>query len=139
VRLQHRAGIFAHLLVVAQDLDALVAVQHANDLALDPRDGRELAGPIGLVVRPGDPGRIVELPLCRKAEAGRRETAGTVVRARFSFGCRCEGSRRTGGPSGLAASRSNLPDAVDILTHCQRATALGIPPVSRLPVTQDTD
>jgi hypothetical protein len=59
-----------HLIAVAEDLDLLGLREHARDLREDPRDGLELAGPVGLVVRPGEPGGPVRLPLGRPAHAG---------------------------------------------------------------------
>jgi hypothetical protein len=53
----------AYRLVMAEDLDALVLREHARDLGIDPWDRSELAWPIGLVVRPGDPGSAVPVPL----------------------------------------------------------------------------
>jgi len=49
--------------VLHQDLDLLVPGEDADDLAVDPRDRRELAGPVGEAVRPGQPGRPVGHPL----------------------------------------------------------------------------
>ena len=43
--------------------------QVAHDLAVDPRDRRELARPVGALVRPRQPGRLVRLPLGRHAVA----------------------------------------------------------------------
>ena len=48
----------------------------ADDLAVDPGDGRELARPVARVVRPGDPGGLVRLPL-----GGHAEPAGGAVSA----------------------------------------------------------
>ena len=57
------AAAFSHVFGVAEDLDRLVRREHARDLGVHPRDGPELARPVGLVVRPADPGRPVRLPL----------------------------------------------------------------------------
>jgi len=71
---EHGSSVLPNVLVVAEDLDTLVPSEHARDLAVDPRDGRELAGPVGLVVRPGKPRGVMRLPLRRKAEwVGNRE------------------------------------------------------------------
>ncbi len=42
----------------------------AHDLRVDVRDARELAGPVGLIVRPGDPRGFVRLPLGGHAKLG---------------------------------------------------------------------
>jgi hypothetical protein len=45
-------GELANGLAVAEDLDAFVAMQHAHDLRIDPRNRRELARPVRLVMWP---------------------------------------------------------------------------------------
>ncbi len=45
------------------------AAELAHDLAVDPWNGREAAGPIVAIVRPGDPGGLVRLPFGGHAEA----------------------------------------------------------------------
>ena len=69
--------------VVDQDADPLAAGQVADHLAVDPGDGRQLAGPVARLVRPGDPRGGVRLPLRRhaKAELGRRFTLGAGLGA----------------------------------------------------------
>ena len=57
-------------LIVAKNFDALTAVQYADDLGVDPRNRVELAWPIGLMMRPGDPCGVVTLPLGGKAICG---------------------------------------------------------------------
>ncbi len=57
VRVERDACAREHLVVVTEDLDALVVGEHARDLRVDPGNRPELARPVGLVVRPGDPGR----------------------------------------------------------------------------------
>ena len=44
------------------DVHGLDAAEMADDLGVDPGNGRELARPVVAVVRPGDPGRLVRLP-----------------------------------------------------------------------------
>ena len=51
-----------------EDADDLALRQLADDLAVDPRDGREAARPVGEVVRPAEPGGLVLLPLRGHAE-----------------------------------------------------------------------
>ena len=49
----------SHLVVVTEDLDALGGVKNTHDLGIYPRNRRQLARPIGLVVRPSNPRRLV--------------------------------------------------------------------------------
>jgi hypothetical protein len=49
--------------VVDEDVDVFDAREMTNDLAVDPRDGLEFAGPVVGVMRPGDPGGGVRSPL----------------------------------------------------------------------------
>ena len=72
----------------------------AHDLAVDPRDGREPAGPVVAIVRPGDPGGLVRLPLGRHAEAGSRGVCGQLNRSPGSGSAR---RRRCGGRAGTAS------------------------------------
>ena len=53
------------------DVHPLDARQMADDLGIDPGDWRELARPVGAVVRPGQPGGGVRLPLGGHAVAER--------------------------------------------------------------------
>src|SRR5262249_55467641 len=46
-----------------QELNVFVPRECPDDLGVYPRDRPEPAGPVGLVVRPGEPGRGVRLPL----------------------------------------------------------------------------
>ena len=55
----------AHRVVVAQHLHGLVRGDHAHDLRIDPRNGAQLAGPVGFVMRPAEPGGAVRRPLGR--------------------------------------------------------------------------
>ena len=48
-----------------QNPDGLAGGDRPRDLPVDPGDGRELSGPVGAVVRPADPGRLVRLPTPR--------------------------------------------------------------------------
>ena len=64
-------GVVGH-----EDAHALVRREQAHDLGVHPADRRELAGPVALVVRPGDPGRRVRLPL-------RRHPNSTAAISRF--------------------------------------------------------
>src|SRR5262249_46242139 len=52
-----------HFRVGNEQADGLARREVADDLGVDPGDGRELARPVGGVVGPGDPGRPVRLPL----------------------------------------------------------------------------
>src|SRR5262249_51411759 len=60
-----------HRRVVDQDADALAGDELADDLGVDPRDRRELPRPVAPLMRPGEPGRRVRLPLGRHAVAER--------------------------------------------------------------------
>ena len=64
-------GVTRRSFVVAQDLDRLVTGDDARDLGVDPRNRAELARPVGLVMRPADPGRAMRLPLGRHAQPRR--------------------------------------------------------------------
>jgi hypothetical protein len=54
----------ANTIVIAKDLDPFVALQYANDFGVHPGNGLELSRPVGLVMRPRDPCRVVTLPFC---------------------------------------------------------------------------
>src|SRR5688572_13552752 len=56
---------------MAQDLDSLVLGEHARDLGVHPGNRSELPRPVGLVMRPGDPGGSMPLPLSGHPEPGR--------------------------------------------------------------------
>jgi hypothetical protein len=60
-----------------QDAHLLPGSDLPHDLAVDPADRVELPGPVGGVVGPAEPGRLVGLPLGRHREAqpGRRRDA----------------------------------------------------------------
>src|SRR5436309_14152731 len=45
--------------------------QIANDLGIDPLDGRKLSRPVVAKMRPGEPGGFMRLPLGRHAVSGR--------------------------------------------------------------------
>src|ERR1019366_2767488 len=49
-------------LAVDEDADDLPRANLADDLSIDPADGFHLAGPVDLIVRPDQPGRLVPLP-----------------------------------------------------------------------------
>ncbi len=68
---QHLASLRLGRFIVDQDVHLLDAREVANDLRVDPRNGLELARPVGAVVRPRDPGGLVRLPLGRHAIAER--------------------------------------------------------------------
>ena len=55
--------LFLGRVVVHEDAHLLVLGECPRDLGVDPRDRRELARPVRLVVRPRDPGGVVTLPL----------------------------------------------------------------------------
>ena len=65
----------AHGFIVAQDLDAFVSMEDAHDLRVHPGNRREFAWPIGFVVRPRNPRRLVCLPLRRPTP----HTTGTLI------------------------------------------------------------
>ena len=54
-----------HRGIVAEDFDPFVAGEDARNLRVDPRDGAELTGPVGFVMRPGDPRSPVRFPFRR--------------------------------------------------------------------------
>ncbi len=60
---------------VDEDVDVFDLGEVANDLAVDPGDGLELAGPVVGIVGPGDPGGGVRAPLGGHA-VGRRFVVG---------------------------------------------------------------
>jgi hypothetical protein len=51
--------------VVDDDMHAFAPRDMTHDVRVDPRNRLEPAGPILAIVRPGNPGRFVALPLCR--------------------------------------------------------------------------
>ena len=56
-------GALASLVAVLhQDAHALDAREMAHDVGIDPGNRREFAGPVGALVRPGEPGGFVRLP-----------------------------------------------------------------------------
>src|SRR5690349_4427855 len=61
--LQNAPGALLDISILDQDPDALHLGQLADDLAVDPGDGCEAARPIVTIVRPGDPGGFMRLPL----------------------------------------------------------------------------
>ena len=60
---QALGGSDLHLPPLDHDVDPLDPAQVPDDLGVDPGHRRELAGPVVAVVGPGDPGRLVRLPL----------------------------------------------------------------------------
>ena len=74
---ERRVRSFTHVRVVAKDLDRLVIGQCPGDLGVDPRNGPQLARPVRLVVRPGDPGGLVRSPFGGEGGAGGH--AGVLV------------------------------------------------------------
>ena len=72
--LQNLAGAFLGCGIVDNNVDFFPASQMADDLGVDMRDAGELTRPVALVVRPGNPGRLVRLPLGWHAELGMSES-----------------------------------------------------------------
>src|SRR5262245_48656367 len=72
VCVERSACRFTHVLRVTKDLHRLVISQHACDFSVDPRDRPELARPVGLMVRPANPGGAVWLPLRGHPQSKRR-------------------------------------------------------------------
>src|SRR5215218_7695355 len=66
-----------HIVIVAEDLHPLVLREHTDNLGVHPWDGPQLPRPVRLVVRPGDPGGLVERPLGGEGVA-RRHAGGLV-------------------------------------------------------------
>src|SRR3970282_2161308 len=60
---EHPPRLRLVLLRSDEDADGLAGGDLPDDLPVDPRDGGELPGPVGAVVRPPDPRRLVRLPL----------------------------------------------------------------------------
>lgn len=60
---QHAGGALLGGEVVDEDVHVLDLREVADDLAVDPGDGLELAGPVLGVMGPGDPGGGVRGPL----------------------------------------------------------------------------
>jgi hypothetical protein len=80
--LQHLACALFRFGVADQNAHTLHAGQLADDFRVDPRNGRELSGPVAAIVRPGNPGGFVRLPLGGhpKAEgAGRRVHQSSIL------------------------------------------------------------
>ncbi len=69
VALENRAGVFVDRFGVAEDFDRFEVGDHACDLTIDPRNRRQLAGPVGFEMRPRDPGRAVRFPFGRHPPA----------------------------------------------------------------------
>ena len=89
------ARALAHFLVMAEDLHALVAMEHAHDLGVHPRNRLEFAGPVGLVVGPGDPGGGVRRPFRRHPKPGWRMWDGgcaenPIPDSRFPLPASCQ-------------------------------------------------
>ena len=66
---EHASGTLLGGEVVDQDVNVFDVREEADDLGVDPGDGLELAGPVGGVVGPGDPGGGVRGPLGGHAAA----------------------------------------------------------------------
>src|SRR5690606_33632014 len=94
VRSEHLDRLLAHFLVLDEDLDALVPVQHADDLGVHPWDRFELARPVRLVVRPADPGGGVRLPF--RGPAPGSDAAHPMYRFRIGPYASMRRSRRKG-------------------------------------------
>jgi hypothetical protein len=96
--LEHGGGAALGGLVVDQDVDVFDAGEMADDLGVDPGDGLEFAGPVLGVVRPGDPGGGVGLPLGGHADgsvaAGNAATAGIAGLRLGEFALHRGGGRR---------------------------------------------
>src|SRR5207244_994889 len=128
VRIEMPLRVFTHRFVVAEDLDALMLMQDARDLGIDPGNWRELPGPVGLVMRPGDPGRLVLLPLGRPAphncgEGGPGEGEGS----------NCHGGNGKRGavdpsPLPLPSSQDPGPTSADVYRKDRRVRALNRAP-----------
>jgi hypothetical protein len=69
--LQNAPDALLGLGVLDQNAHAFHARQMTNDLAIQPRDRLEFSRPVGFLVRPGEPGGLVRLPLGRHPEAQR--------------------------------------------------------------------
>jgi len=54
--------------VIDDQLDPLVPREIANDFRVDPGNRLKLAGPVAVIVRPGQPGSGVEFPFSGHAE-----------------------------------------------------------------------
>ena len=70
--------------------------EDARDLGVDPRNRTEFAGPVRLVMRPGDPGRAVRLPLRRHTELCARVAHAPRYRFRIGPYASTRRSRRNG-------------------------------------------
>ena len=55
------------LLIIHENVDTLHSSETFDDLAINPRDWLELAGPVGLLVRPCEPSSFMWLPFGRLA------------------------------------------------------------------------
>src|ERR1039458_10393387 len=69
-------------LAVDEDADNLTRANLANDFPIDPADSIDLVGPVHLIMRPDQPGRLMSLPFRGHGEAergGRGRRGGRVV------------------------------------------------------------
>ncbi len=67
---QNLAGFLLRFFVGDENADFFDARKMADDFAINPGNGRELAGPIGGFMRPREPGGVMRFPLGRHAEVG---------------------------------------------------------------------
>ncbi len=72
--------------ILHQNADLFDARQPPHDIAVDPRNRREFAGPIGTLVRPGQPGGFVRLPFGRHAESEYQRHRPLQSSQRFRMG-----------------------------------------------------
>jgi len=61
------AGVFLGRSIGDDQFDSFVSRKIANDFRVDPRDRFKLSRPVVAIVRPGQPGSLVRLPLGRHA------------------------------------------------------------------------
>ena len=62
MRRQQKTSVRRHRVVMAKDFDSLELTERPHDLGVYPWNRRQLSGPVGLVMRPGNPGRFVPFP-----------------------------------------------------------------------------
>ena len=75
---------FLRLRVIDQDVHALARREQADDLRVDPRNRLEFSRPVFGIVRPGQPGGLVRLPLGGHAVA---EFARCCLRSAIEMHC----------------------------------------------------
>ena len=94
-------------LVTNEEADGFAGADVADHFAIDPADGVKLAGPVGFVVGPAEPGGGVRFPFGGhgKAQVGGRGGAG---RDRFSHKMAASiGGAKSGRNSGVAGDRTS--------------------------------